>query len=124
MGLPSPMTQRLTAISTQAPSQYVRRYELAFVQSAATNRSLLTSIKLCGGQACGTEQLPATTFQYQQDLINFSDPLVMLNGQMLGTEWNVALGRHTNRSRLVPVVEPGRVASRAERDRLRRRRHL
>jgi virulence plasmid B protein len=81
-GVPSAMTARLAYVQTslggpwvQSP-QDIRRYDLSYTMSAVTNRSLLTSVKLCAGGVCGAKQLPATIFSYQQDQPNFSTDTV------------------------------------------------
>jgi RHS repeat-associated protein len=66
-------TQRLVAIRTVNQSQAVRRYELSYHPSAATNRSLLDSVRVCAGStSCTAAALPATTFAYQEDQPNFT----------------------------------------------------
>src|SRR5262249_14838635 len=90
-GVAVPMTQRLAAILTRVGNQYVRRYELSYSASTATNRSLLTGVTLCAGATCGVEKLPTSTFTYQQDAPSFDFWQVQspyLNGgQPLGPDW-------------------------------------
>jgi RHS repeat-associated protein len=93
-GQASPLTARLDAILTSAGGQPVRRYELAYRTSAATGRSLLASVRLCAGATCGPAQLPATIFNYQEDVATFS-PTTLANptdGTRLGHDWRIWLG--------------------------------
>ena len=89
------MTQRLVAIRTETEAQAIRRYELSYKQSDATNRSLLVSVKVCAGATCGAAALPATTFQYQEDQPSFTWTHLTYpeynNGAALDPSWHSQL---------------------------------
>lgn len=89
-GFGTMMVVRLKAISTSVGSQSIRRYELAYKQSAATGRSLLQSIKICAGGSCGSDQLAPTTFIYEEGLARF-DRVHMRgsDGNPLGPDWSL-----------------------------------
>src|SRR5438132_1720608 len=82
-GVASPMTARLAAISTKVGANYVRRDELSYAMRGATRRSLLQTVNLCAGGACGAEKLPPITFSYQQESRTFDMWNVQFNGQAL-----------------------------------------
>jgi RHS repeat-associated protein len=86
-GVGSMLTSRLAAITTTATGRAARRYELAYHESAATSRSLLSSITLCGGATCGAEKFAATSFTYQE---SFASP-PSGRFQNLGTQWTAIL---------------------------------
>ncbi len=91
-GLGSMMTARLAAISTKVGAAYVRRYELAYSTSPATNRSTLSSVQLCAGNSCaGVEKFPTTTFNYQADLTTFDAWHAKRDGVTLGPEWRIPI---------------------------------
>ena len=89
-GFRMPTTRRLTSITTKAPRtvggtvQVVRKYQLAYEESPATERSLLASVKDCVRQtscAPGTGFEP-TTFSYQGAAVSFErTQLVESTGQ-------------------------------------------
>ena len=99
-GVASPMTARLAAIQTKVGATPVRRYELGYKMSVATRRSLLQTVTVCGGGACGVEKLRPTTFAYQEDAPRFDlwhvqfaavppPGAPVTQGQTLGTDWRV-----------------------------------
>jgi hypothetical protein len=90
-GMGSPATARLAAISTKVGTQAVRRYELTYKISMATQRSLLQAVTLCAGGACGTEKLPLTSFTYQEDPPSFDFSQLQFNGQTLNADWRAAM---------------------------------
>jgi Salmonella virulence plasmid 65kDa B protein/FG-GAP-like repeat len=89
-GVGSMMMARLAAISTKLGAGPIRRYELAYHPSAATQRSLLAGVTLCGGATCGVEKLPPITFSYQEDAPSSKMWHVQRAGQTLGPDWRIA----------------------------------
>jgi len=61
--------QRLAKVHVTSGGALVRRYDLAYNYSPSTLRSLLTSVTLIGTN--GSSSLPATTFQYSQQVREF-----------------------------------------------------
>lgn len=92
-GMASMMTARLSAIVTRASNYPVRRYALTYQASAATGRSLLTSVTLCAGATCTGPQLTPTVFTYQEDSPNFSPPgqITLSSGTPLGVGWGAGV---------------------------------
>src|SRR5205823_10378985 len=81
-GVATPMTARLSSITTAVPAlsvsvvppravsdgTTVAVYNLSYVPSNATRRSLLHSVQLCATAACASDlSLPPTYFNYQND---------------------------------------------------------
>jgi RHS repeat-associated protein len=59
--------RRLASITSYAAAGLVRRYELDYVTSRATRRSLLHRVRTCASATCtAATSLPATTFTYGQ----------------------------------------------------------
>jgi hypothetical protein len=72
---------RLTAIRTYADNELVRRYELGYRGSAATGRSLLTRLRVCGNAACtGPDTTPWTEFAYSEGTIDVVNTPLMESG--------------------------------------------
>jgi RHS repeat-associated protein len=60
--------RRLTGIVSEIGTTLVRRYNLGYTQSRATNRSLLYSIEECSDDGC----LPKTIFNYQDEVATYT----------------------------------------------------
>ncbi|TQV72414.1 hypothetical protein FLL45_19590, partial [Aliikangiella marina] len=96
-GYKSEQTKRLTTVNTYYASQLVRRYTLSYgATSSASGRTLLRSVTECAYKNSSPACLPATTFDWHEPTLGFTNQMANISGFDARTNDQIIFGPDTD----------------------------
>ncbi|TQV70869.1 hypothetical protein FLL45_21310, partial [Aliikangiella marina] len=96
-GYKSEQTKRLTRINTYYISQLIRRYTLNYgAPSSASGRTLLRSVTECAYKNSSPACLPATTFDWHEPTLGFTNQMANISGFDARTNDKIIFGPDKN----------------------------